>query len=96
VQSASKLKQKKTLIHKKRVSAVCLTIDNQFLISGDISGLIYIWNVEKIHAHDDAQHGLMSTYEIHKDKGQITNLIAIHRPLSLFGLTANMKSFEVP
>jgi hypothetical protein len=38
----------------------------------------------------------MSTYELHKDKGHITNLVPLTRPLSLFGLTANMKSFEVP
>jgi len=45
---------------------------------------------------DEAQTGLITTYELHKDQGHITNLIPIHRPLSLFGLTANMKAFEVP
>ena len=28
------------------------------------------------------------------DKGPITNLLCIHRPLSLYGLTANMKAYE--
>ncbi len=31
---------------------------------------------------------------MHKDKGAITNLICIHRPLSLYGLTANMKGYD--
>ena len=31
---------------------------------------------------------------MHKDKGQITNLLCIYRPLSLYGLTANMKGYE--
>ena len=75
---------------------MCLSVDGQYLVSGDQSGLIYIWNISKVHLSDDAQSGLISTYELHKDKGEITNLVAIHRPLNLFGLTANMKSFEVP
>lgn len=40
------------------------------------------------------QAGLLQTFELHKDKGPITNLICIHRPLTLFGLTANMKAYE--
>jgi hypothetical protein len=36
----------------------------------------------------------LQTFEVHKDKGAITNLVAIHRPLSLFGLTANMQGYE--
>ena len=31
---------------------------------------------------------------MHKDKGPITNLLCIYRPLSLYGLTANMKGYE--
>jgi len=36
----------------------------------------------------------VSTFELHKDKGAITNLICIYRPLSMYGLTANMKAYE--
>ena len=78
------------------MSALCLSVDGQHLISGDQKGTIYIWSVQNLHQAEDAQSGLISTYELHKDKGAITNLIPIHRPLSLFGLTSNMKSFEVP
>ena len=82
---------------------MCLTVDGQFLITGDKGGLIYIWNASvsqlqsgasnTIDPHDN---GLVCTFELHKDQGQINNLIAIRRPLSLFGLTANMKAYEVP
>ena len=34
------------------------------------------------------------TFEIHKDLGPVTNLIAIRRPLSLYGLKANLKAYE--
>lgn len=96
LEAGAKSRQKKTLIHKKKVTALCLSVDGQHLVSGDQSGLIYLWSIKQLHEHDDAQSGLISTYELHKDKGMITNLIPIHRPLSLFGLTANMNSFEVP
>ena len=36
----------------------------------------------------------VQTSELHKDKGPITNLIPLQRPLSLFGLTANMQGYE--
>ena len=38
--------------------------------------------------------GLLTTFELHMNKGAITNIISIHRPLSLYGLTANMKGYE--
>ena len=93
---AIRSKQKKCLIHKKKVTAMCLSVDGQYLISGDYTGIIYVWSTSAIHSSDENSTGLISTYELHKDKGQITNLVALTRPLSLFGLTANMKSFEVP
>jgi len=31
---------------------------------------------------------------LHKDKGAITNIVPIQRPLSLYGLTANMSGYE--
>jgi hypothetical protein len=36
----------------------------------------------------------MKTLDLHKDKGGITNIVAIQRPLSLYGLTANMSGYE--
>ena len=32
--------------------------------------------------------------ELHKDHGAVTNLVPLTRPLSLFGLTANMQGYE--
>ena len=95
-----KNRQKRTLQHKKKVTALCLTVDGQFLISGDSQGLIYVWSTqshfESLPDSTDLKgSGLITTFELHKDQGSITNLIALHRPLSLFGLTANMNSYEV-
>jgi len=84
-------KQRKTLTHKKRVTAMCLSKDGRFLVTGDAQGLIYVWSL-----HDDSQSSSLplQTFEVHKDKGAITNLVALNRPLSLFGLTANMQGYE--
>jgi WD40 repeat protein len=38
-------KQKKTLTHKKRVTAMCLSVDGRHLVTGDSQGLIYIWTL---------------------------------------------------
>eukprot|EP00347_Sterkiella_histriomuscorum_P001718 403370949 len=129
--SDQKSKQKKTLQHKKKVTAMCLTFDGQYLISGDQQGLIYIWNIGSQDFHQmtsnvtsprngqQQQSGtssnigagvssilnqkseligvgsqLLKTLELHKDRGAITNLVCIYRPLSLYGLTANMKAYE--
>jgi len=46
---------------------------------------------------DDSQSSTslpLQTFDIHKDHGAVTNLVAISRPLSLFGLTANMQGYE--
>lgn len=113
-------RQKRTLQHKKKVSALCLSNDGRHLVSGDISGIIYIWNTKdgaesnanstpELKVMDgtatvSAEAGtntptinseLLYTYELHKDKGAITNLIPLNRPLSLFGLTADMKAFNI-
>ena len=45
-------------------------------------------------AKPDQNSTLLHTFELHKDKGAITNLVSIYRPLSLYGLTANMKAYE--
>jgi hypothetical protein len=49
--------------------------------------VIYIWQIT-------SEELLMKTFELHKDKGAVTNIVAIERPLSLFGLTANMDAYE--
>jgi hypothetical protein len=76
---------------------MCLTLDGQYLISGDAVGHIYIWNMEKI----DPQSGMpkLKLFDLHKPKNgkegsAITNLIPINRPLNLFGLKANMKNYQ--
>jgi len=70
---------------------MCMTNDCNQLITGDAAGLIYIWSLRE---HDASGVHKLKTFEIHKDKGAITNLVPIHRPLSLFGLTANMQGYE--
>ena len=42
----------------------------------------------------DNQHALLKTLEIHSNYGAITNLVPLTRPLSLFGLTANMQAYD--
>ena len=92
--------------------------DGRHLVSGDINGIIYIWNTREgadsnpnstpeLKVADGTgsietgtntptiNSELLYTYELHKDKGAITNLIPLNRPLSLFGLTADMKAFNV-
>lgn len=64
-----------------------LSVDGSRLISGDSNGLIYVW----LLTSEDLQ---LKTFELHKDKGSVTNLVALERPLSLFGLTANMAGYE--
>ena len=98
--------------NRKKVTAMCLTIDSQYLVTGDSQGLIYIWNVASEHLGGSGSTltspragvalttGLsksqenVQTFELHKDKGQVTNLLCVYRPLSLYGLTANMKGYE--
>ena len=78
---------------------MCLSLDNQYLVAGDMGGLIYIWSTNVPSGTtpgnvDPKENGLVTTYELHKDQGQVSNLVPMMRPLSLFGLTANMRSFE--
>ena len=86
---------------------MCLTFDSQYLVTGDSQGLIYVWNVSLELTGGSGQtspragavrsgEGALHTFELHRDKGAVTNLLCIHRPLSLFGLTANMKAYEPP
>jgi len=75
------------LTHRKRITALTLSSDGTRLVSGDQGGLIYIWLLET----EDLQ---LKTFELHKEKGAITNLVTLDRPLSLFGLTANMSAYE--
>ena len=74
-----------------------LTEDNRQLVTGDTAGMIYVWNlaVEGDNSTGDTKKNqLLQTLDIHVDYGAITNLVALTRPLSLFGLTANLQSYE--
>lgn len=68
-----KSQKRRTLSHKKKVSALCLSVDGQYLITGDKQGLIYVWNAHSASIQtnqiDPKENGLVSTFEIHKDKG---------------------------
>lgn len=79
--------QKKTLTHKKKITALTLSTDGTRLISGDAGGLIYVW----LLSHEDLP---LKTFELHRDKGMVTNLVSLERPLSLFGLTANLNGYD--
>ena len=74
-----------------------MTVDNYQLVTGDAGGTIYIWNLS---VDDDNSMGssgrskLLQTLDIHREYGGITNLVPITRPLSLYGLTANMQGYE--
>ena len=89
--------------HKKKVTCMCISHCGQYLVSGDVQGLIYIWSTadsglpsSPSSADGNQSSNLLTTYELHMGRGAITNLQAIQRPLSLFGLTANMSEYTVP
>jgi len=76
-----------------------LTVDNQYLVTGDSAGTIYVWNlsVEGDNSTGGGAKGakqLLQQLDVHAEYGAITNLVALTRPLSLFGLTANMQAYE--
>ena len=76
---------------------MCLTSDGRFLVTGDAAGLLYLWQITGEPTSKDQENGPslpLKTFEIHKDRGQINNLVPLTRPLSLFGLTANLKRYE--
>ena len=37
--------KKRTLLHKKRITAMTLSVDGKQLVTGDSGGTIYIWNL---------------------------------------------------
>lgn len=93
------------MTHKKKVTSMCLSADGKYLISGDAAGLLYIWTVssldggasETITSKDETNNGPslpLRTLELHSKRGIIANLVPCTRPLSLFGLTANLKNYE--
>ena len=60
------------------VTKVCICGTNSLLVSGELDGSIIVWNAfttDKLRT-------------LHFHKGQVTNLVLISRPLSLYGLTA--------
>ena len=86
--------------HKKRITAMTLTQDQQYLVTGDSAGLLYVWATSDLNEPSsptsESKATLINNLELHNNKGAITNIIAINRPLSLFGLTANMNEYAVP
>ncbi len=75
--------------------------DSSLLVSGDHAGIIYFWDTSRdmnLGIDDDFEmngsSNCVKTFEYHRDKGPITNLVPFFRPLSLFGLKANMKAYE--
>lgn len=66
---------------------MCLTFDSQYLVCGDAQGLIYLWNVAQDYtggstltspraggAANTSENLPLRTFELHKDKGAVTNL----------------------
>ena len=100
-QEGQRTKHRRVMQHKKKISAMTLTDD--FLVSGDIAGLLYTWTLaiensgpQSPVSSEGKSASLVNTMELHANKGAVTNLVAIQRPLSLFGLTANMAEYHVP
>ena len=59
---------------------------------------MFLWNLNIDGDNSGGGEGidrrLMQTLDVHAGHGAITNLVPLTRPLSLFGLTANMQSYE--
>lgn len=71
-----------------------LSVDNSQLVTGDTGGTIYIWNLNVEGDNSGGSSRVLRTLDIHREYGAITNLVPLSRPLSLFGLTANMQAYE--
>ena len=72
-------KPKKILnAHRNEITAMALTKNEKYLIVGTNDGILYSWDLDK----DDS----FVTLEIHKDKGAISNIVPIQKPLCMFGL----------
>ena len=91
------------MTHKKKVTSMCLSADGRYLICGDAAGLLYIWTVSSLgggpsdtvtNKDDNGPSLPLRTLELHGKKGVVTNLLPLNRPLSLFGLTANLKEYD--
>jgi len=73
------------IIHdRSSITAVALTTDNKFIVSGGTNGEILIW--------DKVEHKNIKSLHIHTKP--ITNIIAIGRPRNLYGLNANIENIE--
>jgi len=62
-----------------------LSIDCQYLVTGDQTGGIHVWNLTIVE--DDNNKSLMKTFDIHSGEGQIKNLVPLAHPMSVYGLT---------
>lgn len=62
---------------------MALTKNEKYLVVGTTDGILYIWNVEEEEE--------FLTLEVHKDKGEITNIVPISKPLCMFGLNCKLQ-----
>jgi hypothetical protein len=77
-------KSKKTLnAHRNEVSTLALTKNEKYLVVGTTDGVLYIWDL-------DVEDKFV-TLETHKDKGEISNIIPITKPLCMFGLNCKLQ-----
>lgn len=69
--------------HRNEITCMTLSKNETRLIVGSSDGVLYIWSLEK---EDE-----MKPLEIHKDKGAISNIIPIMKPVCLFGLKTKIR-----
>lgn len=69
--------------HRNEICTLSLTKNEKYLVVGTIDGVLYIWDLE--------QEDKFVTLETHKDKGEISNIIAITKPLWMFGLNCKLQ-----
>lgn len=75
--------------HRNEISCITLTKNERFLVVGTTDGVLYIWDLEE----DDK----FVTIEAHKDKGAITNILPITKPLCMFGLNCKLQdTLKIP
>ncbi|CAI2367477.1 unnamed protein product [Moneuplotes crassus] len=74
--------------HKNEISTMSLTKNERYLVVGSTDGVIYIWDLYQ----DDH----LKTLERHKDCGEITNILPLTKPISLFGLSSVKTSPKLP
>lgn len=80
----SQKKAKRTLnAHRNEISSMSLTKNERYLVVGTTDGVLYIWDLD--------EEDKFLTLETHKDKGEITNILPITKPLCMFGLNCKLQ-----